>query len=322
MKIGCCTDISLLNRTAYTISQFVPVSCQSPLSLPSAYEPKFGPSFVTETARVLDQTGLAQHTYRVRLHAPEIARRIVPGQFLMVRLPDRHDPLLARPFALYDICVDSLGEPYGIEFVYHVVGKATTLLSQLANEDTLEIWGPLGNGFPAPTGGRLFCMGGGIGYTPFLAVAREALCLRRYGPTRKPPRTDVTLCYGVRSKSDRADLSDFHNLGRDMDIQIATDDGTEGHAGYVTDLLKQAWQSGSPPDRVYVCGPEPMMRAAATICFAAKIPCWVSLETPMACGFGVCFSCVTKIVVDTEPGWDYRRTCIEGPVFSASELVW
>ena len=144
---------------AFEISQPISIVCQSAVGHPPVCEPKLGPSFVTETARVVDQSRLARETYRLRLHAPEIARRIVPGQFFMVRLPDRSDPLLARPFALYDVSVDSLGEPTGMEFVYHVVGKATRMLSRLAPGDTLELWGPLGNGFPPPTGGRLFCLG-------------------------------------------------------------------------------------------------------------------------------------------------------------------
>ena len=98
-----------------------------------------------------------------------------------------------------------------------------------------------------------------------------------------------------------------------------TDDGTAGHRGFVTDLLSQSLGEDRP-DAVYCCGPEPMMHATADICAANGIPCWLSLETPMACGFGACFSCVTKVRV-SDDDWDYRRTCVEGPVFPAKSLV-
>ena len=242
----------------------------------------------------------------------------------MVRLPHRPDPLLARPFALYDTVLNDHAEVVGLDFVYHVVGKATAILETISPGDELELWGPLGNGFPAATGGRLLCLGGGIGYTPFLAVARESLGQRTYGVAdRGPiPPTTVTLCYGVRSQPDLADLADFQNLGPGLDIRLATDDGTVGHHGYVTQLLQQILRNEQRPTAVYVCGPEPMMRSAAEICQSADLPCWISLETPMACGFGACFSCVTKVHTATPPGWDYRRTCIEGPVFPSKTLVW
>jgi dihydroorotate dehydrogenase electron transfer subunit len=161
---------------------------------------------------------------------------------------------------------------------------------------------------------------GGIGQTPFLAVAREALGLRRYGqPGReladRPER--VTLCYGARSAEYLAGLDDFALPG--LSARISTDDGTAGHRGFVTDLLSQSLAE-DPPDAVFCCGPEPMMHVVADICAANGIDCWLSLETPMACGFGACFSCVTKVrVADDE--WDYRRTCVEGPVFPAKSLA-
>jgi len=103
-------------------------------------------------------------------------------------------------------------------------------------------------------------------------------------------------------------------------VRLATDDGTRGHHGFVTDLLKQSLDDDDRPDRVYCCGPEPMMHATARICEQAGVDCWLSLESPMACGFGACFSCVTAVKVD-DGQWDYRRTCVEGPVFEAKGLL-
>ena len=160
-----------------------------------------------------------------------------------------------------------------------------------------------------------------IGQTPFLGVAREALGLKSYGsPARevlaKPSK--LTLAYGVRSKDYLAGLNDFEMDG--LDVQIATDDGTAGHHGFVTELLKQSIESDDRPSAIYCCGPEPMMKIVGDIADAADIPCWLSLETPMACGFGICFSCVAKVMQD-DGEWDYKRTCVEGPVFESKKLI-
>jgi dihydroorotate dehydrogenase electron transfer subunit len=242
----------------------------------------------------------------------------------MVRLPGGTDPLLGRPFALYDVYLDGDGLPAGIDFGYHVIGKLTRLMPQWNPGQPVELWGPLGNGFPLPPRGHLLCVGGGIGYTPFLAVAREAVGQRRYG---SPPRTiahpasRVTMLYGVRSRNVRADLADFADIPN-FEVRLATDDGSEGRLGFVTELLQESLASvHQRPTAVYVCGPEPMMRAAAALCERCDTPCWLSLESPMACGFGACFSCVTRVRVPQEPGWDYRRTCVEGPVFRSTDLA-
>jgi dihydroorotate dehydrogenase electron transfer subunit len=286
------------------------------------------PTAVERSARIALHERMARDTFRMRLACPEIAAQVTPGQFFMLRPPDGSDPLLGRPFALYDTYLED-GKPVGVDFGYLVVGKMTTLLSRLRPGDEVTIWGPLGNGFPLPpSAGHLMCVAGGIGQTPFLAVAREALGLRSYG---HPPRCAgdsslrtgnqrrVTMCYGVRSAEYLAGLDDFSQLNG-LELRLATDDGSRGHHGYVTDLLRESLTGGDPPDRVYCCGPEPMMHAVARICAEHGVPCWLSLETPMACGFGACFSCVAR-VRQPDGSWDYRRTCVEGPVFPAGEIV-
>jgi dihydroorotate dehydrogenase electron transfer subunit len=278
------------------------------------------PPALQQRVRVLSQRQLARDTYALALESPELAAAIVPGQFFMVRAADSVDPLLGRPFALYDTVMDG-DRPIGVEFGYTVVGKLTGLMPSWRPGDRVEVWGPLGNGFPVPRVDHLLFVAGGIGQTPFLAVAREALGLRTYG---QPPRIvgrrprKVTGCYGVRSADYLAGRDDFALPG--LELRLATDDGTFGHHGFVTELLAAALESADRPDCVYCCGPEPMMHAAARLCIAADVPCWLSLETPMACGFGACFSCVTAVRMENGE-WDYRRTCIEGPVFSADRLV-
>jgi dihydroorotate dehydrogenase electron transfer subunit len=207
----------------------------------------------------------------------------------------------------------------GIELGYHVVGKVTSLLTSLKSGDKVELWGPLGNGFPDFKAKHLVCVGGGIGYTPFFAVCREALGLRNYGDTsRKVHAEEVTFLYGTRDQGHAAPLSEVEQLG--VKTMISTDDGSLGHHGLVTELLERVINSANPPDKVLCCGPERMMEAVGRICLGKNIPCWLSLESPMACGFGACFSCVAKIK-QPDGTWDYRRTCVEGPVFTAEQLV-
>ncbi|WP_437225824.1 dihydroorotate dehydrogenase electron transfer subunit [Planctomicrobium sp. SH661] len=278
-------------------------------------------------ASVISQRELAHQTYAVRISCPDVAKLIVPGQFFMIRPSQGSDPLLGRPFALYDTVLNDQGEPVAFEFAYHVVGKMTSLMSQWQPGTPVEIWGPLGNGFPRFRGKHLLCVGGGIGYTPFLAVAREALHLREYGEGADRgtslPAPRVSFCYGVQSKRFRSDLTDFNPL-KGLQTYLTTDDGSEGRKGFVTEVVSELFlQAGDDrPDGVYCCGPEPMMHAVAKVCELAKVPCWLSLESPMACGFGACFSCVTRVRDASSPdGWDYRRTCVEGPIFRADQLA-
>src|SRR5438128_4923848 len=140
------------------------------------------PSFVHAAVPVTANVPLARNTYRLRLHIPELARTIRPGQFLMLRLPGTTDPLLGRPFALYDTALDEHGQPAAVDVVYLIVGKQTTLLARVRPGDSLTVWGPLGNGFPALENATRVCLvAGGIGQTPFLAYARMLLGGRGYG---------------------------------------------------------------------------------------------------------------------------------------------
>lgn len=273
------------------------------------------------SATVVEQVQMARDTYRLRLECPQVADVILPGQFFMVREPGVYDPLLGRPFALYDTYMDEAGKPAGIDFGYVVVGKLTARMTHWQPGDRVEIWGPLGNGFPRPGSGSLVMVAGGIGQTPFLATAREALKQRNYGQPRRQwdafPE-EVSLLYGARSQEYLAGLDDFQLDG--LNVEVATDDGSFGHHGYVTELLQQRIEGPNPPSTIFCCGPEPMMEAVSHLAKQAGIECWLSLETPMACGFGACFSCVAKVRISDDE-WDYRRTCVEGPVFNAETLV-
>lgn len=280
--------------------------------------------FLQATVDVRENVLLARQTYRIRLHFPELARRIRPGQFLMIRLPGHSDPLLGRPFALYDTVLDDAGQPVAIDVVYLVVGKLTGLLAGLGAGDRLEVWGPLGNGFTdfgedqrdaGPTLDHVALVAGGIGQTPFLAHVRDLLGTRGYGgrPANRAARR-VSLFYGVRTADLAAGVDDFRAAG--AEVHLASDDGSLGHHGFVTSLLA----TQARPQHLVGCGPEPMLHALARLAREWNVPCHLSLETPMACGVGICFSCVTR--VRTPGGWDYRRVCVDGPIFNAADLAW
>jgi dihydroorotate dehydrogenase electron transfer subunit len=265
---------------------------------------------------VIENVRLAEKTYRVRITCPPIAERIRPGQFVMLRCATGSDPLLGRPFALYDTVLDTSGRPIRIDVVYLVVGKMTSLMEALRAGDRLNVWGPLGNGFPDLTGcNHVALVAGGIGQTPFLAHIRDLLGTRGYGGGIASRQCQsVSVYYGVRNIKYLAGVDDFREAG--ATVHLATDDGSVGFHGYVTQLL----ESHPASQHIVGCGPEPMLHALANQAKQRGIPCHLSLETPMACGVGICFSCVTKVA--TSNGWDYRRVCVDGPIFNAQELVW
>ena len=279
---------------------------------------------IQRTAALVENGKIARDTYRARFECPEMARLFLPGQFLMMRLSGCDDPLIGRPLALYDTVLSPAGEPVGIDVVFLAAGKFTRRLADSPPGQRVDVWGPLGNGFEPRPAEHLMMVAGGIGQTPFLSLAKEYLGSRRYGdPLREVPRAArVTLCYGARSADLLAGVEDFQQSG--VDVRVSTDDGTRGHHGLVTDVLCQLLAEladSNTPHRIVCCGPEPMMQQVAKIAAGQSVSCQVSLETPMACGIGICFSCVAR-VYDESGGWDYRRTCVEGPVFDAAAIHW
>jgi dihydroorotate dehydrogenase electron transfer subunit len=270
----------------------------------------------TGPVQLLENRRLARDTFLLRLDAPDLASAIRPGQFLMLRLSGSTDPLLGRPFALYDTYVDAEGKPVAVDVVYLVVGKLTSRLTDLRAGDVVEVWGPLGNGFPHLNGlEHVGLVAGGIGQTPFLAHVRELLGGRGYGGrAARQAVQNVSLYYGVRTAKLAAGVADFEAAG--ARVYLATDDGSLGHHGFVTQLL----ELHPSPQHLVGCGPEPMLKGLAQFATRRGIPCHLSLESPMACGVGICFSCVTR--VRTAENWDYRRVCVDGPVFPADTLVW
>lgn len=274
------------------------------------------------TAEVRLNERIARDTYRLRLEDPELARAIRPGQFVMVRPTLGSDPLLGRPFALYDVVRDGSGEPVAVDVVYIVLGRGTRALAECRPGERLPVWGPLGNGFGPPPDGTVLFVAGGIGQTPFLALGKWWLGREPYGrgqPLAGPFATSARMLYGVRTQALAAGVVDFEAAG--IPVDLATDDGTAGYYGFVTALLAQRLERGERPAKVVACGPPAMLAATAALATRYGLDCEVSLENHMACGFGACFSCVAPIR-QRDGTVDLRRVCVEGPIFSASEVAW
>jgi len=282
-------------------------------------------ALVIPGALVAENTRIARDTYRLRIADAELARRIRPGQFVMLRTgaEGASDPLLGRPFALYDIQTDASGAPVSFDLVYLVIGRGTASLAGRRAGERLAVWGPLGNGFgPPPESGSVLFVAGGIGQTPFLALGRDWLGTATYGEPSLGARNRIesaTLLYGARTAELLAGVDDFRSAG--IEVEIATDDGSAGRRGFVTQLLAERLERGERPAKILACGPPAMLAAVAKLTKAFEIPCDVSLENHMACGFGACFSCVAPILQDDgQP--DLRRVCVEGPVFPADRVDW
>jgi dihydroorotate dehydrogenase electron transfer subunit len=225
-----------------------------------------------------------------------------PGQFVMLSpgsLPaaPRFDPLLPRPMAIFARAGDAL------DVLYKVTGRGTALLAAARPGEQIRVVGPLGCGFPLPEAGeRAVLVGGGTGIASLFDLAARA---RERGP--------VLALLGAQTAGALMAVAAFRALG--VELAIATEDGSEGHRGRVTELLPAALAAGRA--RVYACGPTPMMRAAAELAERAGRPCLVSLENRMACGFGVCLGCA----VPRRTGGTFGLVCREGPVFRSDGLA-
>lgn len=276
---------------------------------------------IATQVEVVDHYTIARDTRCLRLAVPADMCTAAPGQFFMLRDIRGTDPLIGRALALYD-CNPQEG---WIELVYLIKGKFTKSISALAPGSQMGLCGPLGNSFDDSPVDHLIMVVGGIGQTPMLCLTKEATGKQRFGSRNCGYAQRVSLCYGVRSRDYLAGMEGFERAG--ARVYIATEDGSIGPPQRVTTVLQLLLDDRLISKdrylekvRIACCGPEPMMEAVAKIAKNEEIPCEVSLETPMACGIGICFTCVAK--VGSESDWDYKRTCVEGPVFDAREVVW
>ncbi|HYB72732.1 MAG TPA: dihydroorotate dehydrogenase electron transfer subunit [Candidatus Sulfotelmatobacter sp.] len=287
-------------------------------------------------ATVLTNREFLPRYYLMRLHVPRFPPAFSAGQFVMVRPAAVGDPFLPRPFSLMRSAPThraargggggrGLGDGAEIEIVYRALGRGTTLLSTLGRGSVVEAMGPLGGRGFRPTAGPAILVGGGVGIPPLVALAESLAAAPRRGRRPRPPTPDPRpqVLVGGRTKQDVLGVADFRRAG--CRVQVATDDGSLGRRGLVTDLLETALgktgngNEGRRPT-VYACGPEGMLKAVHRIALAADLPCQLSLEANMACGFGGCMGCA--IPVRGEGMGAYKLCCKDGPVFDARELRW
>ncbi len=262
-------------------------------------------------AEVLTNTRLSPDYNVLKLAAPEVAQRAGPGQFVMLKTGSTLDPLLRRPFSIFEHLRDASGSIVGLSVLNKHVGVGTSLLYRARPGDRLAVLGPLGRPFvPVDPPESAWIVAGGVGLAPFASLA-EALAERG---------TAMTLFYGARSASDLFYASFFERLG--ATLVLTTEDGSRGETGRITLPLQRAMAELGPDDRptIYACGPTPMMRTVAALGASADLPVHVSLEPVMGCGMGGCYSCVVR--VRQGAGTHFVRSCLDGPVFDATAVVW
>jgi dihydroorotate dehydrogenase electron transfer subunit len=253
------------------------------------------------SAEIVSNERLTHDTWLMALRSERIAQGAKPGQFVMIRVSPGLDPLLRRPFSIGGVKEDLF------LVLYRVVGKGTSLMRELRQGEKLQVLGPLGKSFAVPEERfSQLLVGGGIGVAPLLFLSQ----FHR--------EKEAVLMMGFRSAKDI--LSPQKITGEERGFAVATDDGTKGHHGPVTDLLKEFLRKNTGDVAVHACGPKPMLRKVAETTLALGIPCDVSLEAHMACGLGACQGCAVKGSANS--GRSYFYVCKEGPVFDAEEIDW
>ena len=258
------------------------------------------------TGKIISKTQLSPEHFQIGFHCPYIAQNIAPGQFIQIRLSRQlSDPLLCRPFAVYRLSDDV------IYILFKVVGKGTRFLSEKVVDEEMEIAGPLGNGFPLNDDSEtIILIAGGMGIAALFRLA-EKLNHRR-----------IIAMLGACSQDRLLGAEDLMTLG--IDIHIATDDGSCGYKGMVSELFKDIISKENQilsSYKIFSCGPMPMLKAVAQIANEFRIPAYVSLEEKMACGVGACMGCACE-TVSPDGNTQYKMVCTDGPVFNVQEIVW
>jgi dihydroorotate dehydrogenase electron transfer subunit len=264
------------------------------------------------SAEVIANHPLSTDYNVLALAAPAIAAAAEPGQFVMVKAGGGHDPLLRRPFSVFEILRDARRAPTGLTILSKRVGVSTARLYDARRGDRIDCLGPLGRPFTIvnpPT--EAWMVAGGVGLAPFATLA-ESLLAR-----------DVTtrLFYGARRSRELFYLDFFRELK--VELLLTTEDGTAGETGRVVAPLARrlAELPGSALVMVYACGPERMLAATARLAASYRRPCQVSVERVMGCGLGGCYSCVVPMRTD-QGGFHHVRSCIAGPVLDGERIVW
>jgi len=243
---------------------------------------------------------------RLRVEPPAA---VLPGQFAMLKPYGSYEPLLRRAMAYYRC------DSGGVEFIYQILGRGTQLLAQLRAGDQVDLLGPLGNTFDlaAARGGEALLVAGGAGSPALFMLAEELV----------KAEIATRLFIGGASRGDLCGLEDFVELLSASGVVAATMDGSHGARGLVTAPLESYMQARRGRRlMIYACDPEPMLHATAALAARFDVPAQLSLESPMACGFGICVGCAVAVKADCAEGFIYKKVCTDGQVFWSGELHW
>jgi len=276
-----------------------------------------------QTVQIVSNERDTDSYFRLVLRAPQIAPLIQPGQFAHVRVLSLKETLLRRPFSIFQVSGDTFS------ILYKTVGKGTDALARLGAGEELSVIAPLGHGFTVPKrgGGTPLLVAGGYGMAAMYLLAQRS------------PQKGIAFV-GGRRRVDILCEKEFQALG--WDVRVTTEDGSHGEKGLVTQPLLaelrrsrgneakikkskkgQSLLTPAPAVRkvkIFACGPTGMLKAVGKIAGDFNVPVELSMDEHMCCGVGVCLTCV--IPVKTGDGWEYQRTCTEGPVFDAGQIIW
>ena len=263
-----------------------------------------------EKCKILSHEDSAPGYRTLVFSAPQIAAEVVPGQFVHVKVPRLDDAALRRPFSVFD----ADAEAGTLTVLYKIVGKGTEALAKESVGSEVEVIGPLGFGFPVQCNGVPLLVGGGYGVAPLYFLAKRML---KKGVTDKP-----VLFVGGRTKDDLLAVDMFRDLG--IEVHTATNDGSEGVKGFVTepldDELIKLRESGKRFE-LFTCGPDGLLKAVSHRALGTGSKGWISMDRHMICGVGACFACIQKLKRPNGEIWN-ARCCVNGPVFKAEEIVW
>jgi dihydroorotate dehydrogenase electron transfer subunit len=239
--------------------------------------------------------------FRLVARAPQIAPLVQPGQFAHVRILPLKHALLRRPFSIFQVSGDTLS------ILYKTIGEGTEALSRMGPGEELSMIGPLGHGFtvPQPGGEVPFLVAGGYGMAALYLLAQRS------------PQKGIAFV-GGRRRVDILCQEEFRALG--WEVRVTTEDGSHGEKGLVTQALLAALRVGASGRKLFACGPTPMLKAVGQLAAELNLPAELSLDEHMGCGIGVCLTCVVPIKAGD--GWEYQRTCTEGPVFDSRQIAW
>lgn len=275
-----------------------------------------------DSGRIIENQEIAKDHFVMSVLLTSPLDSALPGQFIMMRKQGVKDPLLRRPLSLYGFFQTEAGTV--LEFLYRVLGKGTLALSRLVAGDTVDILGPLGKPFEVMQDRpHIILLAGGIGAAPlsyFLEYLAKGADLHTENAKDRSGNRHITFYFGAATASALVGLSKIERFC--SDLRIATDDGSAGFAGTITELLRQDLDKFDQREiSIYSCGPTAMIKTLSQLLQTSPIPCHVSMEERMACGIGACLGCSIK-VRDASSGWAYCQVCMDGPVFDIKDLLW